>query len=84
MGGAKKGPKANLRPFFVPRSQPSSTVLVVPVVLVDDGVALAAGDEVPVDREGRDERHRKRESEATPEQEAAEPSVHRAGDHEDD
>jgi hypothetical protein len=46
------------------------------VVLVDDGVAFAAGDQVPVDGEGGDERER--EGEATPEKEAAEPSVHRA------
>jgi hypothetical protein len=36
------GPKANRRPFFMPRSQPSSTMLVVPVVLVDDGMTLTA------------------------------------------
>lgn len=42
--------------------------LVFLVVLMDDGVSLAARYEVAVDREGRDERYRQRERQAPPEQ----------------
>ena len=42
VGRREEEPKANRRPFFMPRPQPSSTVLVVPVVLVDDGMTLTA------------------------------------------
>src|SRR5215203_6977294 len=54
------------------------------VVLVDDGVSFSAGDQVPVDGEGRDERDRERDGEASPEKQVAEPRVHRARDHDDD
>jgi hypothetical protein len=37
------------------------------VVLVDDGVASAPRDQVPVDRKRRDEGDREREGEASPE-----------------
>ena len=48
-----------------------NTALMMTVVLVDDGVAFAAGDQVPVDRKRRDERDREREGEAAPEKETA-------------
>ena len=45
------------------------------MVFVNDGVSFAAGDQVPIDGEGRDERDREREGEAPPEKQAAEPGV---------
>src|SRR5215211_4988242 len=54
------------------------------MMLVDDGVSFAAGDQVPVDGKGCDEGDREREGEACPEKQAAEPGVHRARDHDDD
>ena len=58
-------------------------VLVVPmvmvaVVLVNHRVALATGDEIAVDREGRHERYHQRYGQASPEQEGERTSVHGA------
>jgi cytochrome P450 len=52
--------------------------------LVHHRVALAARDQPAVDRHRDDARDRQREREAAPEQQVAEPGVHRAGDEQHD
>src|SRR5918998_1315239 len=52
------------------------------VMLMDDGVALAAGYEVAIDRERGHEGDREREGEAAPKEQARQARLHRAGDHE--
>jgi hypothetical protein len=49
------------------------------VVLVGQRVSLTAGDEVPVHREGRHERHAQGQCQAPPEEEIPEPGIHRTG-----
>src|SRR4028118_986705 len=52
-------------------------VVAIVMVFVDDRVSPSPGDEVAVHRVCRHERHRQREGQATPKQEAAQTGLHR-------